>query len=253
MFFRSIFLSFLVVGVFGAMKCNGRMPLRDVFGIELSCKFGGMIPPHSLPTDSVTYMAMAASGDLYEIQSGQIGLLRGGTMDLRNFAQMLIIDHTQTTATLKAAAASAGLLPPAPALSAMHLQMISELQLSGANFDQVFWQQQMIAHQMALNLHSNYAAHGDVASLRAAAASAVPIVQMHLNQIKAMPVLGGSCPANFWCHSDIDEMGLSFAACCPDLSISTSFTSPFFSASFSMPPIYPTTPIYRPIYNTLGF
>jgi len=272
MFVRTIFMSLMVTGVFGAVKCNGNNPLRDTFGMEVSCQQQGlpMMPPQTLPNDSLTYMSMAAAGDLYEIQSSQIALAKGG-LDVRNLAQMLINDHTQTTATLKAAAASAGLIPPAPVLNPMQLQMISQLQLaSNADFDQIFLQQQMVAHKMALDLHNNYALNGDVAALRSAAASAVPIVQMHLNKLMAMPMASsGSCPTNFWCNNDVDAMGMSFAVCCPSAVFpympSMSIASPYFSASLSAPfyntPIYNAplynaplyNPFYTPIYSSVGF
>lgn len=247
--FRTFLLSFMVVGALGAIKCNGKAPLRDVFGMEVTCKPGGMmLPPQILPTDSVTYMSMAAASDLFEIQSAQIALIKGDA-DVRGFAQMLINDHTQTTAALKAAASAAGLIPPAAILNPLQSQMIAELQLASTNFNQIFWQQQMIAHKMALDLHSNYAAYGDVATLRAAAASAVPIIQMHLNKVMSSWPMGGSCPANYWCNSDIDTMGMSYAVCCPSDSAipSISFSSPYFSASIA--PI--TTPTYSYYYYPL--
>jgi putative membrane protein len=39
---------------------------------------------------------------------------------------------------------------------------------------------------MALALHSNYARAGDTPSLRATAATAVPLVQQHLDQARRM-------------------------------------------------------------------
>jgi len=254
MFVRTIFMSLMVTGVFGAMKCNGNSPLRDAYGMEMSCQQGmPMMPPQTLPNDSLTYMSMAAAGDLYEIQSSQIALAKGG-LNVRNLAQMLINDHTQTTATLKAAAASAGLIPPPPVLNPMQVQMISQLQLaSNAAFDQIFLQQQLVAHKMALDLHNNYALNGDVPALRSAAASAVPIVQMHLNKVMAMPMANsGSCPTNFWCNNDVDNMGMSFAVCCPSNVFtsmpSMSIASPYFSASLSSAPIY-NAPLYNPFYS----
>lgn len=251
---RNFLLSFMVIGALGAMKCNGRSPLTNTFGLEVTCKSGGLVlPPQVLPIDSVTYMSMAAAGDLFEIQSAQIALIKGDA-EVRSFAQMLINDHTQTTATLKAAAASSGLLAPIPILNLLQSQMIAELELASTNFNQIFWQQQMIAHRMALNLHSNYAAKGDVATLRGAASSALPIIQMHLNKVMTFwPMMGGSCPANFWCHSDFDSMGMSFDVCCPSDAALPSFSvsTPYFSASVA--PIYSSLPsyYYYPLYSNV--
>jgi len=106
---------------------------------------------------------------------------------VREFAQMLITHHTQTTAALTAAARASGMTPPPPALTPMHQEMIEQLQTaSGAGFDQLYMGQQVPAHEMALALHQNYAARGDTPALRTAAAAAVPIVQQHLTRAREL-------------------------------------------------------------------
>jgi len=242
-------MSLLVVGGLSAMMCNGQSPLQNAFG-QVQCSAGVSMP--NLPNDATTYMAMAAAADLFEIQSGQLAQAMGMSLDARSFGTMLINDHTQTTATLKAAASSAGLLAPIPILSLQQQQMLSQLQLqSGASFDQLFWQQQLTAHEMALALHSNYAANGDTPALRSAAASAVSIVQMHLNKILSELPNAGACPSTYWCNADVDALGNAFSVCCPSnifpLFPSISISSPYFSASVA--PVY-TAPAATPIYSS---
>jgi putative membrane protein len=139
------------------------------------------------PEERTAYVAMAASGDLYEIQSGQLAEQRSQRSELRQFGATLVAHHTQTTQQLTAAAQASGMSPPPPALLPMHQQMLSQLQqASGAGFDNLFVTQQMRAHEMALNLHRNYANNGDAPPLRAAAAGAVPIVTQHLAQARQL-------------------------------------------------------------------
>jgi putative membrane protein len=52
------------------------------------------------------------------------------------------------------------------------------------SFDTAFNQAQLTAHQEALALHRGYAAGGDVPALRATAAKAVPVVEMHLRHVE---------------------------------------------------------------------
>lgn len=52
------------------------------------------------------------------------------------------------------------------------------------SFDRMYHQEQMMAHQQALNLHRTHAARGDSQVLRAMAARAVPVIQMHLNELQ---------------------------------------------------------------------
>jgi putative membrane protein len=138
------------------------------------------------PNQRDAYVRMAAASDLFEIQSSQLATSRAQNPDVRAFAQMLIEHHTATTQQLTAAATAAG-TPPSPALMPMQAEMIEQLQgANGAEFDRVYLRQQVPAHEMALALHSNYAAKGDTPSLRTVAAAAVPIVRQHLERARAL-------------------------------------------------------------------
>jgi putative membrane protein len=64
--------------------------------------------------------------------------------------------------------------------------MITQLGSAGANFDRVWLQQQMMAHQQALALQRGYAANGDTPALRQAAAAAVPVIEGHLARVKQL-------------------------------------------------------------------
>jgi putative membrane protein len=139
------------------------------------------------PEDRMGYVTMAAASDLFEIQSSQLALSRAQRPEVRDFAQMLVTHHTQTTQQLTTAAQAAGMSPPPPMLMPMQQRMMEELQqASGANFDRVYMRQQVPAHEMAVALHSNYAARGDAPALRTVAGAAVPIVQQHLDRAREL-------------------------------------------------------------------
>jgi putative membrane protein len=134
------------------------------------------------------YMAQAGSADQFEIQSGQLALQASQNPAIRNFANMIIADHTRSTQMVVSAAQSASLAPPPPALLPAQQAMLDQLRSagSGPSFDMAFQQAQISAHQQALQLHQNYAAQGDVPALRTAAGQIVPVVQMHLQQIQSL-------------------------------------------------------------------
>ncbi len=136
------------------------------------------------------YMTMAASSDMFEIQSSQLALQASQNQAVRNYANMMIAHHQATTQNLMMAAQSAGLTPPTPMLVPMHQQMLDQLRAAGtgAAFDAAYKQAQTMSHQEALNLHTNYAQSGDVPALRQVAAAAVPIVQQHLQQAQVLNV-----------------------------------------------------------------
>ncbi|MGZ2411310.1 putative membrane protein [Sphingomonas sp. F9_3S_D5_B_2] len=136
------------------------------------------------------YLAMAASSDQLEIQSGQMAQQMSQNPQVRNFGGLLVADHTRTTQLLASTAQSAGITPPPPTLLPEHQAMLDQLRSagSGPGFDVAFKNAQIAAHQQALQLHQNYAASGDVPALRAVAGQAVPIIQMHLNQAQMLNV-----------------------------------------------------------------
>jgi putative membrane protein len=159
-------------------------------------------PPPPPPVDLTNplmapgYMAQAGSSDQFEIQSGQLAMQASQNAAVRNFANMIIADHTRSTQMVVAAAQSAGLTPPPPALLPEQQAMLDQLRASGSGpaFDQAFQQIQIQAHQSALSLHQNYAASGDVPALRTAAGQIVPVVQMHLQQLQSMQVMAPPPP-----------------------------------------------------------
>jgi putative membrane protein len=136
------------------------------------------------------YMSMAGSGDQFEIQSSQLALQMSQNAGLRNLANMLIADHTRSTQMVVAAAQSAGITPPPPALLPQHQALLDQLRASGSgpSFDQAFRQVQIQAHTDALALHQNYAASGDVPALKVVAGQILSVVQGHLNQLQMLNV-----------------------------------------------------------------
>ena len=119
------------------------------------------MPADMTPEQASADVAMAASSDMSEIQSSQIAQSRAQNPAIRSFAQMMVRDHTNTTEQLRAAAQASGVSLPMQMMP-MHAQMVAQLQsASGADLDRMYARQQLMAHQQALALHSNYAARGD--------------------------------------------------------------------------------------------
>jgi putative membrane protein len=149
---------------------------------------GASVAGDMTPENRTAYVEMAASSDMYEIQSSQMAASRAQNPTMRSFAQMMISDHTGTSQQLMAAASAAGLPPMTPRLLPMHADMLSRLQSrSGADFDREYGRQQLVAHEQAVALHGNYAARGDTPALRVIATAAVPIVTRHLNMVREWP------------------------------------------------------------------
>lgn len=163
-------------------------------------------PPATMTADQVgaspmtgvsdsDYVKMAADSDMFEIKSSQIALSKSKRADVKGFAHKMIEDHTKTTDTLKAALKNDDrkiTMPTMPTSDTVaKLQMLRKT--PSASFDQVYLQQQLEGHQKAWALHEGYATDGTDPALKQVATSAVPIIEQHLQMVKALQ--GGSSPA----------------------------------------------------------
>jgi putative membrane protein len=136
--------------------------------------------------DTPSYVANAAQADWYEVEAGKMAQTRGKAADVKAFGKMMADGHTATTAEMKPLAAAAGQTPPIT-LDERRQGLLDNLKAaSDADFDRVYVDQQVAAHEEALSLHSGYAANGDNAGLKAFAAKTAPVVQMHLDKANGM-------------------------------------------------------------------
>lgn len=149
-------------------------------------------PPIDLnnPLLAPGFLAQAGSANQFEIQSSQLALQASANPAVRNYANLLISDHTAMGQTVAAAASSTGLTPPAPLLLPAQQTALDQLRAAGTgpSFDMAFRQAQIDAHQQAIGLMQNYATSGDVPALRTVAAQAIPTMQMHLQQAQMLNV-----------------------------------------------------------------
>lgn len=132
---------------------------------------------------------MAASSDLFEIQSSQLALEMSRDPGIRAFAQMLLNDHSQVRNQMAAAAAGAGMVPPGPAMLPQHSNLLSQLQfVSAGQFDDVYRNMQVMTHLQAIELHQSYAMTGEIDGLRNFASTALPVLQHHLHTARMLTI-----------------------------------------------------------------
>jgi putative membrane protein len=134
-----------------------------------------------------TYIMKAGASDLYEKQSSQLLLTSTDNAKLKDFATMMIQDHTKSTNDVKMAAKQANLTVAPPKLDAMQSRNMAALRAAkGTARDTLYIKQQKASHQMALQLQQGYATNGSVEPLKTVAAGIVPVVQTHISELNAM-------------------------------------------------------------------
>ena len=137
------------------------------------------------PTED--FVAAAAQSDHFELVEARTVLAQTHDPRVRAFAQEMVKAHTRTSEVLKTAAMKAGMDRLPSGLNGDQQKMLSALQSQrGSEFDHTYLKQQAIAHSEALVVQRAYADHGDNADVRQAAASAVPLIQRHLEMAKRL-------------------------------------------------------------------
>jgi putative membrane protein len=140
------------------------------------------------PLSAPGYMRMAASSDMFEIESSRIALVNSQSPQVRSFAQMMIDHHTRTTQELTTVATQARFAPPAPQMLPPQMAALDRVRAAQpGEFDSVYKREQIAGHQEALSLHRSYGAQGDTPALREFANRTVPIIESHLGQAQNLP------------------------------------------------------------------
>lgn len=150
----------------------------------------------ALPTETPTVAASTPQGfvdtvaasDMFEIEAAKLAQEQGKSDKIKAFAAMMIKDHTTSSDNLKKAVADAGSgLTVAPALTPVLQGNLDQLRGAGENFDAMYAQQQVDAHEDALALLQSQAQGGTVAQLKSFASDTAKVVEHHLAEARELP------------------------------------------------------------------
>lgn len=153
---------------------------------------GGGATPGRMQTGQAmsvaTFIERARAGNAFEIESSRLALEKATQPALKNFARMMIDDHTRADQKLVSVARGAGQAPGEKVeMEPRQRRQIENLTAaSGAEFDKLYATAQLEAHQMSVQLYQTYSETGTDERLRQFAAETLPKLQQHLEQIQKM-------------------------------------------------------------------
>ncbi len=125
----------------------------------------------------------AVTGGLAELALAKLALSKSGDTKIKDFADMIAVDHTRANGELTNLVKTKS-MPLPGALDAQHRQTADSLaKLSGSDFNKAYVRVMISEHKKALTLMQNEAQNGKDADLKAFAAKTAPIVQMHLDAV----------------------------------------------------------------------
>lgn len=123
----------------------------------------------------------------FEIQAGREAQNKAKTRDFLDYARRIVRDHTNIDDELKPILQQSGINAP-NALDKEHQNLLQQLtSTTGARFEERFRTQQIDGHEKAVKLFESYAKTGQNPELKRWAQNAIPTLENHLRDAKALP------------------------------------------------------------------
>ena len=130
------------------------------------------------------FAAKAAVGGMAEVALGKMAAAKSTDSKIKDFGNMMVMDHGKANAELMTIAKSKNITLPA-SLDAEHQAKSDSLsKLSGKDFNAAYVNAMIEGHKKTLALMQSEATNGKEADLKAFAAKTAPVVQTHLAKIQ---------------------------------------------------------------------
>lgn len=138
----------------------------------------------ALNSDDSDFLKNAAKGGMAEVELGKLALQKASSPDVKEFADLMIRDHSKANQELTALAASKGLeLPSGKGLSedvsATHLKM-----LSGKSFDDAYVKNMLEDHKKDVADFQKESESAQDPDVRKFAKKTLPTLKTHLSKIE---------------------------------------------------------------------
>jgi putative membrane protein len=125
----------------------------------------------------------AAVGGMAEVALGKLALQKTSSAKIKEFANMMVTDHSKANDELMGIAKNKNMNLPATVDAEHQHKMDSLSNLSGKQFDKAYVSAMVEGHQKTLDLMQTEASNGKDADLKAFAAKTAPVVKAHLDAI----------------------------------------------------------------------
>ncbi|MCY7348905.1 MAG: DUF4142 domain-containing protein [Pyrinomonadaceae bacterium] len=128
-----------------------------------------------------------------EITLSNQALSKSSSEEVKQLAQMMIDDHTKSSAELKPIAMSKNVMLPTEADARHKAAMEKMSAMSGSRFDMEYVKMMVKDHEKAVALFQKESTGGKDAEAKAFAAKTLPVIQGHLDMARNMmtKMMGG--------------------------------------------------------------
>ena len=162
--------------------------MREKFisGVLAAVAAFGLIGCANESKNSSSFTTTAAQGGLTEVKLGNLALAKAQSADVKQFAEMMVADHTKANDDLKEVAAKKSVALPTE-VSDEQKSMLDRLsKLSGADFDKEYVKAMVDDHEKDVKEFQTQSQSGTDADVKAFAARTLPTLQSHLDKVKGI-------------------------------------------------------------------
>jgi putative membrane protein len=164
------------------MQIRMTIPLAFCLTLPLAA---GADKPQAVSSADKQFMIMAAKADMTEANEGQLAENQAKRDEVKDFARMLVKDHTESYEGLTELAAKLGVTIPKGIDTGKDRTIQQLVHLKDAHFDVQFVRDEIASHKQALAAFKREAASGSDADVKAFAAKTIPVLEKHLQAAEA--------------------------------------------------------------------
>ena len=143
-------------------------------------------PPAPLSKDDSNFVQEAAVGGMMEVEAGNLAQQNANNQRVKDFAAMMVADHSKANGELQAFAQSRGITIPAalPADKQKHMDAMKKM--TGKAFDRHYMDMMVTDHKKTVDKFKMAAEKCDDASLKSWASQTLPTLQKHTDSAQAI-------------------------------------------------------------------
>lgn len=146
---------------------------------------GASVSLSAYAASSNSFVTNASEAGVAEVEAGKLALEKSQSADIKNFANMMVKDHTMANEQLTGLAKKLDLKVEDDA-ALMDKAKKEILELRDASFDKAYVKNQVKAHEKTVALFTKESQSSDNAELKAWATAMLPKLEDHLKAVKAL-------------------------------------------------------------------
>ncbi|QCR25154.1 DUF4142 domain-containing protein [Pontibacter sp. SGAir0037] len=169
--------------VFGLASCGGNQTNDSVDQAQERNEeqFSGS-EMEDQKTNQSDFMTKAASSNMLEVEAGKLAQQKAQNAQVKQYAQMMVSDHTKASEEMRSAATSKNIMLP-DSMSSEHQDKLQSLRdKTGAEFDRDYMDMMVSSHDETISLFEDAAENLEDPDVKSMASAKLPTLRQHREQ-----------------------------------------------------------------------